>query len=120
MNQKQMIKECADKGYNFSLPLIYRYGKKYGFLVQYKEKGRDRYRVDEDKFREWLDNHLIDSSYISIKDACKKYDMTFSALKYVLKKNNCEITKLGMEQNGLYYAKRTDIERVIGQYNKRT
>lgn len=120
MKQKEMLQICVDKGYDFSLPLLYRYGKKYGFLIEYRKEGRDRYRVDEDKFKEWLDNHSIDNSYISIKDACKKYNITFSALKYVLKKNNCEITKLGMEQNGLYYAKRTDIERVIGQYNKRT
>ena len=120
MKQKEMLQICADKGYSFSLPLLYRYGKQYGFLIQYKEKGRDRYRVDEEKFEEWLNNHSIDSSYISIKDACKKYEITFSALKYVLKKNDCEIVKLGQEQNGLYYAKRTDIERVIGQYNRRS
>ena len=120
MKQKEMLEKCAERGFNFSLPLLYRYGKKYGFLIKYNNENRDRYRVDEDKFIEWLDNHSIDSSYISIKDACKKYNMTFSALKYVLKKNDCEITKLGMEQNGFYYAKRTDIERVIGQYNRRS
>ena len=120
MNQKQMIKECADKGFDFSLPLIYRYGKKNGFLIQYKEKGRDRYRVDEDKFHQWLDDYNIDKSYISLKDACKKYEISYAAIKYILNKNACEITKLGSEQNGLFYAKRTDVERVIGQYNKRS
>lgn len=120
MNQKEMIKACLDKGYDFSVPLIYRYGKKYGFLVQYKEKGRDRYKVDEQKFHKWLDEWTVDDSYMPIKDACKKYKISFAAIKYILKKNDCEIKKLGHEQNGLYYAKRTDIERVIGQYNKRS
>ena len=120
MNQKQMIKECADKGFDFSLPLIYRYGKKNGFLIQYKEKGRARYRVDEDKFHQWLDNYRVDESYISLKDACKQYGISYGAIKYILNKNACEITKLGIEQNGLFYAKRTDVERVIGQYNKRS
>lgn len=120
MNQKELVEECLKKGYNFSIPLIYRYGKKYGFLIKYKDTGRERYQVDEVKFHEWLDNwSATDSEYISLKDVCKKYNITFSAIKYVLLKNNCDITKRGTEQNGLYYAKRTDVERVIGQYNRR-
>ena len=100
--------------------MIYRYGKKYGFLIKYKDTGRERYQVDEVKFHEWLDNwSATDNEYISLKDVCKKYNITFSAIKYVLLKNNCDITKRGTEQNGLYYAKRTDVERVIGQYNRR-
>lgn len=120
MNQKELVESCRLRGHDFSLPLIYRYGKKYGFLIKYKDTGRDRYKVDETKFNEWLDSWSVESEYISLKDACKEHNITFSALKYILNKNDCEITKRGTEQNGLYYAKRTDIERVIGQYNRRT
>ena len=60
------------------------------------------------------------AKYVALKDICKEYGITFAALKYTLIKNNCEVKKRGSEQNGLYYAKREDIERVIGQYNRRT
>ena len=119
MNQKEMINICSSYGYNFCILTIYRYGKKEGFLKKVKDIGRDRYEVDEQKFIEWLKRGSIDKSFIAIKDAVKKYDASYSELLYLLKKNDCEISKIGIEQNGLLYAKRTDIERIINQYHKR-
>lgn len=119
MNQKEMIEICASYGYDFSIPLIYRYGKREGFLIKVKETGRERYTVDEKKFYEWLGRGNIDKSLISIKEACKIHKMAYSEMLYLLNKNKCEYTKMGIEQNGLFYAKRTDIKRIIQQYNRR-
>ena len=119
MNQKEMVDICSSYGYNFCILTMYRYGKKEGFLKKVRETGRDRYEVDEKKFFEWLKRGSIDKSLIAIKDAIKKYDTSYSELMYLLKKNECEVSKIGIEQNGLLYAKRTDIERIIEQYHKR-
>ena len=120
MNQKEMIEICVSYGYDFSIPLIYRYGKKEGFLIKTKETGRERYSVNEEKFYAWLKKGHIDKSLISLKDAAKIHKMSYSELVYLLKKNKCEYDKLGIEQNGLFYAKRTDIKRIVLQYNRRS
>ena len=119
MNQKEMVNICSSYGYNFCVLTIYRYGKKEGFLVKTKDSGRERYEVDEEKFMAWLKRGDIDKSYVALKDAAKKYNTSYSELLYLLKKNNCEVSKFGIEQNGLMYAKRNDLERIIKQYHKR-
>ncbi len=120
MNQKDMVNMCSSYGYDFCILTIYRYGKKEGFLKKIKETGRERYEVDEKKFIAWLERGRIDKSFVALKDAAKENNTSYSELLYLLKKNNCEISKLGIKQNGLLYAKRTDIKRIINQYHKRS
>ena len=98
---------------------IYRYGKKQGFLIKIKETGRERYEIDEKKFYDWLNDTKLSDEYIYLKDACKEYKISYSELKYLLLKNKCDINKQRVV-SGYMYAKRTDIERIINQYNRRS
>lgn len=120
MNQKHMIQLCKEKGFNFSIPLIYRYGIKEGFLIKVSETGREKYQVNEKKFLEWLDNGPIPKDYISLASAEKEFGISFMAIKYRLLKSNKEIVKLGIGREKLFYAKRSDIESVITEYHKRS
>lgn len=120
MNQKDMVDRCKSIGLNVTAPLIYRQGKKYGFLVRNNKRNcRERYNVDEEKFNEWISNFKVDDSYIALGEACRVYNISYAALKYQLNRNNCEIKKLGIIKGGLLYAKRTDVERVISSYCRR-
>lgn len=119
MNQKDMIAKCKEKGFDVTSPLIYRQGKVYGFLVRNGKDGRERYDVDEKKFYEWLDNFIVDDNYLPVGETAREYNIPYSGLKYQLKKNNCEMKKMGIVKGGLLYAKRTDIERVVAQYRRR-
>lgn len=118
MNLNEMLNTCRTYfGENISHTSIYRYGKQVGFLK--KDPNKQRYIVDEILFNDWISKSKINSSYISLKDARREYETSYSELKYLLKKNNCEIVKCGIKRKGLMYAKRKDIERVIKQYHKR-
>lgn len=119
MNQKDMIAKCKEKGFDVTSPLIYRQGKVYGFLVRNGKDGRERYDVDEKKFYEWLDNFIVDDNYLPVGETAREYNISYSGLKYQLKKNNCEMKKMGIVKGGLLYAKRTDIERAVAQYRRR-
>lgn len=120
MNQKHMIELCKEKGFNFSIPLIYRYGIKEGFLIKVSETGREKYQVNEKKFFEWLDNGVIPEGYVSLCKAEKESGISFMAIKYRLLKSEKEIKKLGIGKEKLFYAKRSDIESVISEYHKRS
>ena len=119
MNQKEMLIKCSEKGFNVTPPLLYRHGKKYGFLIRNGKDGRERYRVDEKKFFDWLDSYNVDSDYLPVGETARKYGIPYSGLKYKLLKDNCEMKKLGIIHGGLLYARRTDIERAISSYNRR-
>jgi len=120
MNQKDMINKCKEVGLNVTLPLLYRQGKRNGFLIRNGSDGRERYNVIEEKFNEWLSNFTVDSSYLPVGETARKNNIPYSGLKYRLQKNNCEIKKLGNIHGGLLYAKRTDIERAIASYSRRS
>ena len=120
MNQKEMLEKCKEKGFNVTTPLLYRQGKIHGFLIRNGKDGRERYDVDEKKFNKWLSNLTVNDNYLPVGETARQYNIPYSGLKYQLQKNNCEMKKMGIVKGGLLYAKRTDIERVIGQYNKRS
>lgn len=120
MNQKEMINKCKEIGLNVTPPLIYRQGKKYGFLIRNKSDGRERYNMNEDKFNEWLSNFTVSNDYLPVGETARQNNIPYSGLKYQLEKNNCEIKKLGIIRGGLLYARRTDIERAIASYCKRS
>lgn len=122
MRQKDMINRCKEHGLSVTPALLYRQGKKYGFLVRNDSDGRERYNVDEVKFNKWLDEYVqvVPEGYIGMGEALHKYNLSYQALKYQLKKNNCEIKKLGVVRGGLYCAKQSDVERAVAQYHKRS
>ncbi len=120
MNQKEMINKCKEMGLNVTPPLLYRQGKKNGFLVRNDSDGRERYNVIEKKFNEWLKNFTVDDNYLPVGETARKNNIPYAGLKYQLQKNNCEIKKLGNFHGGLLYAKRTDVERAVAQYSRRT
>ena len=122
MKQKDMINRCKERGLSVTLALLYRQGKKHGFLVRNNSNGRERYDVDEVKFNKWLNEYVqvVPEGYISIGRALHKYNLSYQALKYQLKKNDCEIKKLGVVHGGLYCAKQSDVERAVAQYHKRS
>lgn len=121
MNQKEILNKCKEHGLEVSIPLIYRIGKKEGFIVKNDNyKGREKYDIDEQKFNDWLSKKNISDEYIAIRDAMKLYNIPYAGLKYQLEKNGCEIVKLGIANGGRYHAKRADVERIIAQYTKRS
>ena len=120
MNQKEMIAKCKERGFDVTSPLIYRQGKIHGFLIRNGKDGRERYDVDEKKFYTWLDNLTVSDDYLPVGETARKHNIPYSGLKYQLQKNNCEMKKMGIVKGGLLYAKRTDIERAVAQYSRRT
>lgn len=120
MNQKDMVAKCKERGFDVTSPLIYRQGKIHGFLIRNGKDGRERYDVDEKKFYEWLDNLTVSDDYLPVGETARKHNIPYSGLKYQLKKENCEMKKMGIVKGGLLYAKRTDIERAVAQYSRRT
>jgi hypothetical protein len=120
MNQKDMVAKCKERGFDVTSPLIYRQGKIHGFLIRNGKDGRERYDVDEKKFYEWLDNLKVSDDYLPVGETARKHNIPYSGLKYQLRKENCEMKKMGIVKGGLLYAKRTDIERAVAQYSRRT
>lgn len=120
MNQKEMVEKCKQKGFDVTAPLLYRQGKIHGFLVENGNKGRERYDIDEKKFNKWLSELEVDENFLPISEAAAVHNMSYSALLYQLKKNNAKLEKKGIVHGGLLYAKRTDIERAIASYSRRT
>ena len=120
MNQKEMIVKCKERGFDVTSPLIYRQGKIHGFLIRNGKDGRERYDVDEKKFYTWLDNLTVSDDYLPVGETARKHNIPYSGLKYQLQKSNCEMKKMGIVKGGLLYAKRTDIERAVAQYSRRT
>lgn len=123
MKQKEMVNRCRERGLTVTSPLLYRQGKKYGFLVRNgKTEGRERYDVDEGKFQEWLNlySECVPEGYVSIGEALQKHNISYNALKYQLEKNNCEIKKMGVVHGGLYCARKEDVERAVAQYHRRS
>ena len=120
MNQKEMIDKCKNIGLDVTAPLLYRQGKKHGFVVPNGKNGRERYDIDEEKFNEWLSNFEVDDNYLPVGETATKNNMSYAALKYQLERNHCEMKKLGLVHGGLLYAKRTDIERAIASYSRRS
>ena len=120
MNQKEMLARCKEAGLDVTIPLIYRAGHREGFIIKQKDSGRERYSIDEELFQKWIESAKIPDEYIAIKEVKKQYNIPFQAIKYLLIKNNCEMKKLGAIDGGYYYAKKSDIERVIPQYRKRS
>lgn len=120
MNQKDMVAKCKERGFDVTSPLIYRQGKIHGFLIRNGKDGRERYDVDEKKFYTWLDNLTVSDDYLPVGETARKHNIPYSGLKYQLQKNNCEMKKMGIVKGGLLYAKRTDIERAVAQYSRRT
>jgi hypothetical protein len=119
MNQKEMIEKCRKKGLDVTIPLLYRHGKKYGFLVKKSSEGRERYSVDENKFNEWLDKIEIEEGWVAIGPAARKNNMAYTALKYRLVSNNCEIKPMGIIDGGYLYARQEDVKRAVTSYNRR-
>lgn len=120
MNQKDMVAKCKERGFDVTSPLIYRQGKIHGFLIRNGKDGRERYDVNEKKFYEWLDNLTVSDDYLPVGETARKHNIPYSGLKYQLQKENCEMKKMGIVKGGLLYAKRTDIERAVAQYSRRT
>lgn len=121
MNQKEILNKCKEQGLNVSVPLIYRIGKKEGFIIRNDSSdGREKYSIDEKKFTEWLSKKEVPDEYIAIRDAMKKYNISYTGLKYQLEKNGCEIVKLGIANGGRYHARKEDVERVVSQYSRRS
>ena len=122
MNQKDMLERCKERGVDVTAPLLYRAGKREGFLIKVGTDTREKYQVSDELFEKWLNSytHNIPDDYILIGDALRIYHISYNALKYRLERNNCEIKKLGVIRGGLYCAKRADVERVIAQYSKRS
>ena len=119
MNQKDTINKCREIGLNVTVPLLYRQGKRNGFLVRNKSDGRERYDVNEKKFNEWLSNFIVDKDYVPVGETARANNIPYMGLKYQLEKNNCEVKKLGIVRGGLLYAKRKDIERIVATYRRR-
>lgn len=120
MNQKEMLNICKEKGLTLTPPLLYRAGKREGFLIKISDDKREKYQVDMKKFNQWLDKNNVDKNYISIGEASRKTKISFSGLKYQLEARKCEIKKMGLIDGGTLYAKRTDIETIVAEYKRRT
>ena len=78
MNQKEMLNICKEKGLTLTTPLLYRAGKREGFLVKISDDKREKYQVDMKKFNQWLDKNNVDKNYISIGEASRKTKISFS------------------------------------------
>lgn len=119
MNQREMINKCKEKGLEVTAPLLYRQGKKNGFLIRNKSDGRERYDVDEKKFEEWLSKVEVSSDYIPVGSSARKNNMSYNALKYQLERNHCELKKMSLVHGGVMYARREDVERAVHSYCRR-
>lgn len=119
MNQKEMVDRCKEKGFNVSAPLLYRQGKKNGFLVENRRSGRERYKVDEEKFNNWLSKIQVEEGWVAVGEAARSHKMTYSALIYQLNKNHSVVEKKGIVRGGVQYARREDVERAVASYNRR-
>ena len=120
MNQKEMLDKCRERGFDVTLPLLYRQGKRFGFLIRNSNNDtRERYDFNEEKFNEWLDKFTVDDNYLPIAETARKNGMSYSALKYRLVKNNSKIEKMGIVHGGLLYAGREDVERAVASYSGR-
>lgn len=121
MNQKLLIEKCRLKGIETSVPLLYRYGIKEGWLIKTENTGREKYIFNEKLFDSWLDkNSKIPSDLVSLKDAEDKYNIPYQSLKRWLKVLSKETIKMGIGVENLYYAKREDIEFAVSKYHKRS
>jgi hypothetical protein len=123
LTQKEILEICKQKGIDISPMTLYRAGKKYGFFEVADEQGKGRkgkYKLNESKFNEWLSKNEIDDSYIAISEAKNKYGIQYTVFKSKLERNGCEIRKMGLIKEGLLYAKKSDIERIVAEYHKRS
>lgn len=113
MTQKEVVEKCKEKNLNYSYMQIYRIGLKQGFI----EKHKPRNIFHEDKFNEWLNTKGIPEDCMTIADAMKKYGLAYQIFKYHFEKEGIEVLKGGLENGGLKYAKKSDIERIVEKHN---
>ncbi len=116
---KDLIGVINSRGFDFNIPFIYRQGIKNGFLIKMRDTGKDRYDINETKLMEWLDKCKIDDNWMLLTKAAVHYQIPYSGLKYLIKKNNIETQKMGVNRFGGVCAKREDLDRIVKQYHKR-
>ena len=119
MNQKEMLQECAKEGLSVSVPLLYRQGKRNGFLKETGGDGKEKYVVDVPAFREWIRNFKAGTDWVPVGEAASGAGIPYSGLLYRLKSGKCELRKMGSRLGGLVHAKRKDVERAVAAYRKR-
>ena len=122
MNQKEIIKRLQERGIEMSVPLIYRSGLRFGFLVESNGKKPEKYTVDEDKFSKWLDEMAdIDSSgWVPVSSVCHDNDIEYASVKYHICKLGIEVRKMGFVRGGVNYVRREDAERIVRNCGKRS
>ena len=124
MNQNKIYEYCKSKGFKLSMMSLYRIGKKKGFLklVSGSEKSNnfEKYEFDKEMFDEWIKSTEIESGYMAISSAVKKYGIQYNAFLYYLTKNDLPVKKMGHSPREMMYARESDIMRVVEKYNKNT
>ena len=124
MNQKEMYEYCKGKGFKLSLMSLYRIGKKNGFIKSVANSTNSnnwkKYEFDKDKFDEWLKSTEIETGYMAISDAVRKYGIQYTIFLYNLEKDKLPVKKMGYYPRAVTYARECDIMRIVEKYNKNT
>ena len=121
MNQTKMIERVKENGLNMSIPLLYRTGLRFGFLIKNENARKEKYIVDEPKFEEWLKvmTNPSNKDWISVKDICNTYDIQYSTVKYHILKNNIETRNMGFLRGGMVHVRRSDAETIVSICGKK-
>lgn len=120
--QSDLLKIARQYDVNLSLQVLYQHGKRVGFLVKVGERcnHKSKWQLDKDKYINWLNSQkTIPNNLISIKDACVKYNISYSALKYQLDKAGAQMTKMGCARGGMFYVDVKLVELAVSNYKRR-
>ena len=115
MTQKQIVEKCHEKGINYSFMHIYRIGLREGFFIKNSEDN-----FDEEKFNKWLNeiHQSIPEDCMYIVDAVKEYNIHYRTFTYFFNKYNLGMFKDDIPHNRKFYAKKSDIIRVVESHNR--
>lgn len=108
-----ILRRLKDKyNINYSRNGFYWVGVQENFLI----KTGSRYKFDEEKFKEWLNNKVnnIPEGWLSLDEVAEKFKKSRVQIFNIIKNNNIETLMIGRnKKKKAIYVKPESIERII-------
>lgn len=120
--QSDLLKIAHQYGVSMSLQVLYKHGKKFGFLIKTGERcnHKSSWQLDKDKYIEWLSSQQkIPDNFISMKDACAKHNISYGALQYQLTIAGIQPVKMGCTRGGMFYVDKDQAAAAASSYKRR-
>lgn len=109
----EILRQLQSKyGVKYSRNGFYWIGVNEGFLI----KNGSRYKLDEEKFKEWLVNKVngVPEGWLSLDEVAKKFKKSRVQIFNIIKNNNIETLMIGKnKKKKAIYVKPESVERVI-------